>query len=143
MLKKIKTCSASTAKSQRSKNQGGFTLIEVLLALAIIAIAFTALLQATSTNIVGMRRLTEKTIAHWTAVQGIKMIQLGLISPTVQEKSTQVTTLFGQKTYWRAQIVPTAFHAVDQITITVSQKQTGPFINPLIGYRYAQPYPKL
>lgn len=115
----------------------GFTLIEVLLALAIIAIAFTALLKTTGENINGTRRLTEKTIAHWVALQGITMVQLDLVNPPANETMTKVTTLFGQKIFWRAQLGATPFKNVQKITITVAQKQTGPFTNPLIGYRYA------
>lgn len=41
-------------------NKSGFTLIEVLLALSVIAIALTALLKAISQNVETTRRVKEK-----------------------------------------------------------------------------------
>ena len=78
----------------------GFTLIEVLLALAIIAIAFTALLKATSQDIAATTRIKDKTISHWVATQGITLIQLGLLSSSNNQEISQVTTLFNQRWFW-------------------------------------------
>lgn len=117
------------------KTQKGFTLIEVLLALAIIGIALTALLKATAQNISNTQRIKEKTISHWVAMQGISMIQLGLVQPLESQESTQVTTLFGQKWYWRTKLSKTPVPSMQQITITVSKNQAGPFQNPIIAYR--------
>ena len=58
-------------------NKKAFTLIEVLLALAVIAIALTALLKVTSQDVSYARRLKDKTLSHWVAKQGVSMVQLG------------------------------------------------------------------
>ena len=119
------------------KCRGGFTLIEVLLALAIIAIALTAILKATAQNIENTQRLKEKTISHWVAMQGISMIQLGLIQVDQTQESTQTTTLLNQKWYWRVKITSTPIETMQQLTISLSQKQEGPFYEELVGYRYS------
>lgn len=118
-----------------SKLTKGFTLIEVLLALAIIAIALTALLKASSEDISMTERIKNKTINHWIAMQGIAAIQMGLIKPNTNQDTTEVTTLFGQKWYWRATISSTPIKQVQQIKITVSHQQSGPYSDPLIGFR--------
>lgn len=118
-----------------SRSQKGFTLIEVLLALAIIGIALTALLKATAQNISNTQRIKEKTISHWVAMQGISMIQMGLVQPVESQESTEVTTMFGQRWYWRTKLSRTPVKTMQQITITVSKNQAGPFMSPLIGYR--------
>ncbi|MFA5959217.1 MAG: GspI family T2SS minor pseudopilin variant LspI [Tatlockia sp.] len=112
----------------------GFTLIEVLLALAVIAIALTALVKATASNVSNTQRIKEKTISHWVAMQGITMFQLRLLS-SQQPEETHLTTLLGQRWYWRSQLSATPVKSVQQITVTVSKHQEGPFGSPLIGYR--------
>lgn len=114
----------------------GFTLIEVLLALAIIAIALTAMLKATAQNVANTQRIKEKTISHWVAMQGVSMIQLGLLSVNTREEVTKVTTMFGQRWFWRVKLSPTSVKSVEQITIMLSKNQGGPFTDPLIAYRY-------
>ena len=121
---------------KQCKKAAGFTLIEVLLALSIIAIALTALLKATAQNIGNTQRIKEKSISHWIAKQGVTAIQLGVVSLTASREITQVTTMLGQRWYWRAKLTPTPVKSTQQITITVSNKQEGPFTDPLIAYRY-------
>jgi general secretion pathway protein I len=123
-------------KYQKKAHTDGFTLIEVLLALAVIAIALTALLKATAQSIENTARIKEKSISHWVAVQGVTMIQLQLIELTPSQDSTQVTTMLNQKWYWRAKVSTTAIKHMQKITISVSQKQAGPFSEELIAFRY-------
>lgn len=119
-----------------SQKKSGFTLVEVLLALAVIAIALTALLKATAQNIENTHRIKEKTISHWIAMQGVSMIQLNLVQVNQSQESTQATTMLGQRWYWRAKISDTPNIKIQKITISVSQKQSGPFREELIAFRY-------
>lgn len=118
------------------KQQSGFTLIEVLLALAVIAISLTALLKATSQDVANTQRIKDTTISHWVAMQGVSMIQTGLLKVPGNQEITQVTSMFTEQWYWRVKSKPTAIKNVDLITITVSKKQTGPFLSPLKAFRY-------
>ena len=113
----------------------GFTLIEVLLALAIIAIALTALLKASAQNVASTARIKDKTISHWVAMQGITMAQLGLLQLKPNQELTQVTTMYGQRWYWRVKLNATAISSVQRITVTVSKNQAGPFGYPLFAFR--------
>lgn len=122
--------------SHGTSRKAGFTLIEVLLALSIIAIALTALLKASAQNVSSTQRIKEKTISHWVAMQGVAMVQLGLLQVTPSQDITQLTTMLGQRWYFRAKVGQTPIKAVQQITITVSKKQAGPFADPLLGFRY-------
>lgn len=127
-----------TKRSHRYKNQTGFTLIEVLLALAVISIALTALLKSSAQNIVNTQRIKEKTISHWVAMQGVAMVQLGLLQVNTSQEVTQVTTMLGQRWYWRVRANSTPIKSMQQITITVSKNQAGPFGSPLVAFRYQQ-----
>lgn len=114
----------------------GFTLIEVLLALAVIAIALTALLKATGQDVAHTERIKEKSISHWVAMQGVTAIQLGLVAVPLNQEITQITAMLGQRWYWRAKLIATPIKTIQQINITVSEQPTGPFTDLLIAYRY-------
>lgn len=118
------------------RNKSGFTLIEVLLALTVIAIALTALLRAMSQTIDHTHRIKEKTISHWIAMQGITMVQLNLVQLNSSQESTQVTTMFNQRWYWRAKLSNTSINALQKITISTSTNQSGPFREELTGFKY-------
>ena len=113
----------------------GFTLIEVLLALAVIAIALTALIKSTAQSVVNTAHIKDKTISHWVAMQGVSMIQLGLVKQVQTQESTHVTEMLGQRWYWRANIRSTPIKNMQQIDITVSKNQSGPFTDLLIAYK--------
>lgn len=121
---------------KRISMTNGFTLIEVLLALAVVAIALTALLKASSQNVIHMNQIKEKSISHWVAMQGITAIQLGLIPIQSNQEISQVTTLLGQRWYWRAKLSATPVKTTQQITIVTSRDSSGPFRDKIIAYRY-------
>lgn len=116
--------------------KSGFTLIEVLIALAVIAVALTALLKAISQNVENTRRIKEKTISHWIAMQGVTMIQLNLLQVDQNQETTQDTTMLNEHWYWRAKVEATPKKNVQKIIIFVSTKKTGPFREELQAFRY-------
>lgn len=122
-------------KSNNKLSSLGFTLIEVLLALAVIAIALIALLKTSAQNISNTQRIKETTIKHWIGMQGVAMVQLGMIAPTLSQEITQVTTMFNQRWYWRVKLSSTSIESMQQFTITVSKNQAGPFTDPLVAFR--------
>lgn len=111
----------------------GFTLIEVLLALAVIAIALSALIKSTSQSITVTQRIQNKFVSHIVAMQGIKIIQLNLLP--INNSTSQVTNILGERWYWRANLSSTPIKTMQKITITVSKNSSGPFIDALIAYR--------
>jgi general secretion pathway protein I len=113
----------------------GFTLIEVLLALSVIAIALTALLRSTAQTVANTSRIKDKSISHWVAMQGVTMIQLGLLKISDNQEVSQVTHMLGQRWYWHARVQPTAVKNMQQISITVSRNPSGPFGDALIAFR--------
>ena len=117
----------------KSSHQG-FTLIEVLLALVIIAIALTALLRATGQDLRYTYHLKEKSIQHWVAWQAVSMIQTNMIPLKVGPQRTYNTKMLNKEWYWRPQIIQEPVQGVKKFTISVSDKQTGPFIETLTAY---------
>ncbi|MCR9191858.1 MAG: type II secretion system minor pseudopilin GspI [Gammaproteobacteria bacterium] len=115
--------------------QRGFTLIEVLLALMIIAIGMTALLKSSAQNIQSTQRLKDKSLQRLVAMTAMADLQMHVLGTTSNREITQTTSLFGHTWYWRAQITPTRVKFMQQISISASPKRTGPFTNHMIGYR--------
>lgn len=114
----------------------GFTLIEVLLALTIIAIALTALLKAIAQNVENTQRIKEKTVSHWVALQGVALVQLGLLQINQSQETTQDTIMLGSHWYWRVKVSPTPEKSIQLITILVSTEKSGPFHEELQAFRY-------
>ncbi|MGL5743492.1 MAG: GspI family T2SS minor pseudopilin variant LspI [Legionella sp.] len=117
-------------------NSSGFTLIEVLLALSVIAIALTALLKAISQNVDISRRIKEETVSHWIAMQGVAIIQLNLLQINQSQETTQDTTMLNAHWYWRAKISTTPQKNIQKIVISVSTDKAGPFREELQAFRY-------
>lgn len=60
----------------KSGNSGGFTLVEVLVAVAVLAIAMAAIIKATAENGANAGYLRDKTFAHWIASNKLAEMQL-------------------------------------------------------------------
>ncbi|HVL57710.1 MAG TPA: type II secretion system minor pseudopilin GspI [Burkholderiaceae bacterium] len=67
-----------TAASERARARraGGFTLIEVLVALTIVAIALMAALQATGALADSASQLRQRTLAQWSAENRLAQIRI-------------------------------------------------------------------
>ncbi|MCH9757239.1 MAG: type II secretion system minor pseudopilin GspI [Gammaproteobacteria bacterium] len=115
--------------------KNGFTLIEVLIALAIISIALTALLLTTAETVKGTQRLRDKTLAHLATTQGLTLIQLNLAPLDKSQTITQEITLFNKKWFWHAKATPTHLKNIERLEITASPNESGPFTDPIIGFR--------
>ena len=116
--------------------KSGFTLIEVLLALSIVAIALTALLKAISQNIETSRRLKEKTVSHWIAMQAVAMVQLDLLQINQSQETTQDTTMLNEHWFWRVKAGSTQQKKIQKIIVSVSTEKTGPYREEVQAYRY-------
>ncbi|MFC3396275.1 type II secretion system minor pseudopilin GspI [Brenneria rubrifaciens] len=95
--------------------QQGMTLIEVLVALTVFALAGIAVLQTTATQAGSLSRLEEKTFAMWVAEN--QQVQLRLAQRWPETHWVKGESQFaGQRWYWRWQGVETGdpqFRALD------------------------------
>lgn len=115
----------------------GFTLIEVMLALAVIAIALTALLQATGENVRHTTQLKEKMLQQWVSSQAINMIQLGFLTPQPNQPLSEVTSLLGTRWFWRATFTSTPITGMQRIDILMSPHPSGPFKKTATAFTWA------
>ena len=79
--------------------QRGFTLLEVLIAMAVISIALTAIIKAGSDTTANTAYLKEKTYAHWVAMNRMAELQAEKDWPSVGTDSDTVE-IMGQEWEW-------------------------------------------
>lgn len=124
-----------------TKYRQGFTLIEVLLALSILAIALSAMLKASSNTVLGTQRIKEKTLSHLVAMQAISMIQLDLVQLHAGQSIDKKEKLFQQTWSWSATVGSTPLQKVEKITIKTHARPGGPVVDTFIAYRIHQNAP--
>jgi len=61
----------------RSGRQRGFTLLEVLIALAVLAIALAAAIKGISSHVENITYLKERTLAHWVGLNALEELRAG------------------------------------------------------------------
>lgn len=99
----------------------GFTLLEVLVATAIFAVAALALLNAQSTQIHTDQHLDAKTFAHWVALNQLADMRLAKAWPDVGEAESAVKMAGREwQVVTKAQSTPTT--NVRLLTISVAEK---------------------
>lgn len=69
----------------------GFTLLEVLVALAVFAVAAIALMKVSESQLQLSNRLEEKTFAHWVALNMLTEMQAGQDWPSIGEQTGKVS----------------------------------------------------
>lgn len=117
-------------------NNTGFTLIEVLVALAILSIALTTIIKVTTLNIKNTIYLQNKTIAAWVGTQAINEARVGLIKFSSDEKIEQETTMFHQKWKWQGEMVSTPNPHIKKIVVEVFEKASDAKLIELESYVY-------
>ncbi len=98
--------------------QKGFTLIEVMVALTIIAISLGALLSTSGTQANSVGYLKHKTLAHWVAVNELTQMRIAKEFPDVGDKKGS-TEMANNDWYWIRTTKKTEDENARQITITV------------------------
>lgn len=116
------------------KNNAAFTLIEVLIALLIIAIALAAAIRATNESIRTTIHVRNSVTAHWVGLNILSEIQTGLIAlPASSNQISGKTSALNQEWAWTARTDKSSqLPHVKQITVTVSLKNH--VINSVVGY---------
>lgn len=121
----------------QNKHIIGLTLIEVLVALAIIGIAMTAIIKAASQNIRSTRYLQDKTTALWVGQNLLNEARVGLLS---EQENNKTTTMLGREWYSQLEFKETPNKRIKKITVNVynhagTREDEAPLVT-LEGYLY-------
>lgn len=100
------------------RSQRGFTLVEVLVALAVLAIALTAVLRTMGQAIDSTTTLRERNTALWVAQNRLVEHLMRRDWPSADTKDGD-TEIGGEKWFWREQVSTTPEPRIRRIEITV------------------------
>lgn len=100
------------------RRPGGFTLIEVLAALVIVALGMLGVIQAVTQTARNGTYLREKTLAHWIAMNVITEQRLLPSPPTVNETSQEVD-FAGQRWRWTMKVTQTQVQSLRRMDVSV------------------------
>ena len=116
--------------------KSGFTLIEVLISLAILSIALTAIIKFTSQNIRDTAYIQNKTIANWVGTQVINEARAGILKLSQSDHLEQTTEMLGQQWPWQATLQSTPNPHIQEIHVDVFQKENKNKLISLVSYLY-------
>ena len=106
------------------KRNKGMTLLEVMLALVILATSGLAVMQAASQALNNQSYLQQKTFAMWIASNRIAELKLQKTWPSLSWKNEEIE-FANVKWYWRYQGVATANVNFIALDVEVSDKKNG------------------
>ena len=102
----------------RAKRQTGFTLLEILIALGILALTLSALVRSSAENTSSASYLRDRTIAHWVAMNRVAEQQL------TRKKSGRIRSqgselMAGESWEWRTKLEKTPDPDILRLQVSV------------------------
>lgn len=101
------------------KNENAFTLVEVMVALTIVAFSLTAIAATMNQMIDAANSMRERTYASWIAQNKIAELRLANVTPEVSSTSGEVDYANTQWA-WRAVVSETGIESFYRVDISVS-----------------------
>lgn len=97
----------------------GFTLIEVMIALSVVAIGLMATLKAINEEVSGANLTRNKMMALWILENKVSEIRLNPILPNTGINQGQ-QTLFNQNWHWQTNTTATANKKISKVEVSIS-----------------------
>lgn len=101
------------------KRAAGFTLLEVLVALAIFALVAASVLTATARSLQTASRLEDKTLAMWIADNQLVELQLSK-SPVAEGRDQGEVDFAGRRWQWQSEVQATREPDMRRVTLWVA-----------------------
>lgn len=121
------------------KKNDGFTLIEVLIALAILSIALITIIRVTGQNIRDNVYLQTKTIATWVGLNVINQVRVGQLKlPEGLDGLDGEMGMLNHKWSWKGNLTPTPNVHIKEIKIVVFEEPSHEKITELNSYLYVK-----
>ena len=118
--------------------QQGFTLIEILVAMSVVAIALAALISAGGQSTGNAAALRDRTYAQWVASNALTELRLDReLDEEGQRDGDEL--MMNQRWEWRAEIVDTADPQLMRIDVRVYMPDQENSIVTLTGFKGRSP----
>ena len=112
---------------------GGFTLVEILVALLVLAIALTAVARGLGAAIDTTAELRERTLARWVAEDRLAALELGREWPALDVKEGDAD-MGGRAFRWRQETGATPVARMRRVEVSVFLPGTDSALAKLTGF---------
>ncbi|MCM2310594.1 MAG: type II secretion system minor pseudopilin GspI [Steroidobacteraceae bacterium] len=112
-------CANADHHRRRRPRTRGFTLIEVLAALVIVALGMLGVIQAVTQTARNGTYLREKTLAHWIAMNVITEQRLQPGPPRVTDETSDDVEFAGQRWRWTMKVTQTEVDSLRRMDVAV------------------------
>lgn len=118
---------------RRAARERGFTLIEVLVALFVFAVAMTVLVQSGTHRAQNLNYLRDRTLASWIAADRITAIRLEPEAISTGSRDGEV--VMARRTwFWEAEVSTTEDDTVRRIEVAVRLDEGGEPVARMTGF---------
>ncbi|HRD65873.1 MAG TPA: type II secretion system minor pseudopilin GspI [Candidatus Competibacter sp.] len=121
------------------RDQTGFTLLEVLVALAVLAIAMGAITGAATQSVNSVGYLRDQTFAGWMALNKVNELLLDP-KPWPDAGSRKGSADLANRTWrWEAQFKKTDDPDLSRLEVAVRAYENGPVLSALVAFKSRPP----
>lgn len=127
--------SNNRGSNSRGFNNSGFTLIEVIVAMGIIAVCMAAVMMTVTTTARNAAGLKERTFAHWVAMNKMAELHINTKEWPAPRKTTGTELMAEHEWHWTMEVEETEDDTVRRVYIRVRANEDDEFsLTTLVGF---------
>src|SRR5690625_3352853 len=111
----------STARLSCMRNSQGFTLLEVMVAMAVLAIALAAVIDKTIESGANTSYLRDRALAHWVAEN--RLAEMQAMEEWREGRETGKTEFAGRQWHWEVEVQPTPARRLRRLIVRVADRE--------------------
>lgn len=133
-------CNFRQYKAPAKTCQNGFTLVEILVSLAIVAVVLGALIQAAASTAANTGRLRDRTVAHWVGSNRLAEMRLADTFPATGSRDGN-TDMLGITWHWKTVVAEVEDDDLRRVDIEVRRNEND--ANPIVRVAGFVAHPRL